>query len=68
MVLDTQRNQAYEAAIARAVQRKRRAGCANLMALDVGAGSGLLSMMAARWVEHADASVVAASLDRPLYK
>lgn len=48
MVLDQQRNDAYEAAIRRAVQNKRAAGCTELLALDVGAGSGLLSMMAAR--------------------
>lgn len=50
MVLDAQRNEAYAAAIARAVQRKKEAGCTQLLALDVGAGTGLLSMMAARWV------------------
>lgn len=50
MVLDGQRNDAYAAAISRAVQRKRAAGCSDLLALDLGAGSGLLSMMAARWV------------------
>lgn len=48
MVLDEQRNAAYQGAIQRAVQRKRASGCAHLLALDVGAGSGLLSMMAAR--------------------
>ena len=50
MVLDQQRNDAYEGAIRRAVERKRAAGCTDLLALDVGAGSGLLSMMAARLV------------------
>ena len=50
MVLDAQRNDAYAAAIGRAVQRKREAGCTKLLALDLGAGTGLLSMMAARWV------------------
>ena len=49
MVLDQQRNDAYDAAICRAVQRVRAAGCTDLLALDIGAGSGLLSMMAARW-------------------
>lgn len=48
MVLDAQRNAAYDAAIRRAVARLREAGCAELLALDLGAGSGLLSMMAAR--------------------
>ena len=49
MVLDQQRNDAYEQAISRAVAAKRAAGCRHVLALDVGAGSGLLSMMAARW-------------------
>lgn len=50
MVLDDQRNAAYDAAIRRAVAAKRAAGCTDILALDVGAGTGLLSMMAARWV------------------
>ena len=49
MVLDQQRNDAYDAAIRRAVQSARAAGRTDLLALDIGAGSGLLSMMAARW-------------------
>ena len=49
MVLDRQRNDAYQAAIQAAVARKRASGCADILALDMGAGSGLLSMMAARW-------------------
>ena len=49
MVLDEQRNEAYDAAIQRAVRRKRDGGCSELLALDMGAGSGLLSMMAARY-------------------
>lgn len=50
MVLDRQRNQAYDAAIRRAVAAKRAAmgPGAELLALDLGAGSGLLAMMAAR--------------------
>ncbi len=48
MVLDSQRNAAYDGAITRAVARLRSRGCAHLLALDLGAGSGLLSMMAAR--------------------
>lgn len=48
MVLDSQRNAAYDGAIHRAVARLRGQGCTNLLALDLGAGSGLLSMMAAR--------------------
>ena len=47
-VLDDQRNAAYEAAIRRAVEEKRASGHAIVTAVDVGAGSGLLSMMAAR--------------------
>lgn len=48
MVLDSERNSAYDAAITGAVRRKRAAGCTDILALDVGAGTGLLSMMAAR--------------------
>lgn len=48
MVLDSQRNKAYDGAIRRAIQRKRDEGCQEVMVLDVGAGTGLLSMMAAR--------------------
>lgn len=48
MILDSARNDAYNAAIRRAVAAKRDAGCRQLAVLDMGAGSGLLSMMAAR--------------------
>jgi predicted RNA methylase len=48
MVQDTLRNDAYDAAIRRAIARKRDAGYRRVTALDIGAGSGLLSMMAAR--------------------
>ncbi|KAL4447971.1 hypothetical protein ABPG75_005190 [Micractinium tetrahymenae] len=48
MVLDSQRNAAYDGAIRRAVARLRNESCTGLLALDLGAGSGLLSMMAAR--------------------
>ena len=47
-VLDKGRNDAYEAAIKRAVALKRASGCKDLLALDIGSGTGLLSMMAAR--------------------
>lgn len=49
MVLDSQRNAAYDGAIRRAVARLRTQGCTELLALDLGAGTGLLAMMAARW-------------------
>lgn len=39
---------AYQSAIERAVALKRGAGCRRITTLDIGAGSGLLSMMAAR--------------------
>jgi predicted RNA methylase len=50
MVLDSQRNAAYAAAIAAAVGRAKRGAAAGrgLLALDIGAGSGLLGMLAAR--------------------
>ncbi len=51
-VLDDQRNAAYEAAIRCAVEAKRASGHVVVTALDIGAGSGLLSMMAARYVQH----------------
>ena len=47
-VLDSNRNNAYEAAITRAVALKRAAGCKDVLALDIGSGTGLLAMMAAR--------------------
>ncbi|KAK9863942.1 hypothetical protein WJX84_003683 [Apatococcus fuscideae] len=48
MLLDHQRNQAYQQAIERAIELRRASGCQQVHVLDVGAGSGLLSMMAAR--------------------
>lgn len=45
MLRDDTRNGAYETAIRRAIQRSKKA---SLRVLDVGAGTGLLSMMAAR--------------------
>ena len=47
-ILDDQRNAGYEAAIRHAVEAKRAEGHAVVTALDIGAGTGLLSMMAAR--------------------
>ncbi|GAB4824134.1 hypothetical protein N2152v2_011180 [Parachlorella kessleri] len=48
MVQDTLRNDAYDQAIRRAVARKKDMGLADVLALDMGAGSGILSMMTAR--------------------
>ena len=48
MVLDTRRNAAYQAAIQRAIELKRAAGDEAIYVLDMGAGSGILSLMAAR--------------------
>lgn len=48
MVQDSLRNEAYDEAIRRAVALKRDMGNRHLTVLDIGAGSGLLSMMAAR--------------------
>jgi tetratricopeptide (TPR) repeat protein len=47
MMNDRQRNEAYDQAICRQVKRRKAGGAAPLV-LDIGAGSGLLSMMAAR--------------------
>ena len=43
-----QRNQAYDSAIRAAVAYRRGTGAQRITALDIGAGSGLLSMMALR--------------------
>ena len=48
MVMDDQRNAAYQAAITRAVHLKVAAGDESVHVLDMGAGSGILSLMAAR--------------------
>ncbi|QDZ17548.1 S-adenosyl-L-methionine-dependent methyltransferase [Chloropicon primus] len=48
MLLDSQRNDTYERAIKNAIESKRAFGETDILALDVGAGSGLLSMLAAR--------------------
>ena len=48
MVQDAQRNAAYERAIADALELRRALCDGPVNVLDIGAGSGLLSMMAAR--------------------
>ena len=48
MVLDDQRNTAYQTAIIRAIDMKKAAGEKDIYVLDMGAGSGILSLMAAR--------------------
>lgn len=49
MILDSERNDAYNQAIIKAVNAKKYARSdANVHCIDMGAGSGLLSMMAAR--------------------
>ena len=48
MVLDDRRNAAYQTAITRAVHLKRAAGDDDVYVLDMGAGSGILSLIAAR--------------------
>lgn len=48
MILDSERNTAYAKAIEKAVAFKKSAGSRVVHALDMGAGSGLLSMLAAR--------------------
>ena len=48
MVLDDVRNNAYEEALRRAIDWQQAAGNEETNVLDIGAGSGLLSMMAAR--------------------
>ena len=48
MVLDVQRNTAYEEAICRAIEALHMSGIQRVNVLDIGAGSGLLSLIAAR--------------------
>ena len=48
MLLDSQRNDAYERAVRKAIESKRAFGQQGISVLDIGAGSGLLSMLAAR--------------------
>lgn len=47
MMNDRRRNEAYESALRAEIARRREAG-ANPLVLDIGSGSGLLSLMAAR--------------------
>ncbi len=48
MVLDELRNDAYEKAICSAIEFKRGMGAKDIIVLDMGAGSGILSLLAAR--------------------
>lgn len=48
MVLDSLRNDAYDEAIRNAITKKIEAECTDITVIDIGAGTGLLSMMAAR--------------------
>ena len=48
MLLDSQRNDAYERAITNAIESRRAFGEKDVTVLDVGAGTGLLSMLAVR--------------------
>lgn len=48
MVLDTARNIAYELAIRQAIEALQLSGVQRVKVLDIGAGSGLLSLFAAR--------------------
>jgi 2-polyprenyl-3-methyl-5-hydroxy-6-metoxy-1,4-benzoquinol methylase len=47
-LLRRQRNEAYQRAIRRAIDIKRGLGAKEVSVLDIGAGSGILSLMAAR--------------------
>lgn len=63
MMNDRRRNQVYDAAIRRAVERFTQTTGRPPLVLDIGAGSGLLSMMAARaGAEH----VVACEMVQPM--
>ena len=50
MVLDQRRNDAFDAAIRRAIELKTAHGNKEVHVLDMGAGTGLLAMMAARCI------------------
>lgn len=50
MVLDSYRNNAYECAIKRAIEVQQAGGQDCIKVLDIGAGCGMLSLMAARQV------------------
>ncbi len=59
MVLDDQRNDAYQSAITRAVHLKLAAGDESVYVLDMGAGSGILSLIAARYAHRPSKSFAA---------
>lgn len=63
MMNDRRRNEAYQAAIERAIRRFREATGRPPLVLEIGAGSGLLSMMAARAGAE---RVVACEMVRPV--
>ena len=65
MVLDDRRNAAYQTAITRAVHLKRAAGDDDVYVLDMGAGSGILSLIAARCACHPH-MIAICTLARPL--
>ena len=48
MVLDAVRNSAFEGAISRAIEALKLLGVEGVNVLDIGAGTGLLSLFAAR--------------------
>ncbi len=57
MVLDEQRNHAYDAAIKRAVELRRAGENNGVKVLDIGTGSGILSLMAARQASSPSESI-----------
>jgi len=66
--LGRQRNAAYDGAIRRAIAFRRAAGMARITALDVGAGSGLLTMMALRCAPGRVLSARVSCHDRPVVR
>lgn len=50
MLRDTVRNQSYQDAIKAAIEFKQESGISEVHVLDAGAGSGLLSLIAAKYI------------------